>query len=61
MSVHVQVMLTGEMKESREGRVDLKGVSGKGLKVVVDFAYTGRWLLLKMINQFHSSLAMTHC
>ena len=45
MSVHVQVMLTGEMKESREGRVDLKGVSGKGLKVVVDFAYTGGWLL----------------
>ncbi|WAR12865.1 KLH26-like protein [Mya arenaria] len=40
-SDYFKVMLTGEMKESREGQVDLKGVSAKGLKVVIDFAYTG--------------------
>ena len=41
-SDYFKVMLTGEMKESREGRVELKGVSASGLKVVVDFAYTGK-------------------
>lgn len=40
-SDYFKVMLTGEMRESREGKVDLKGVSANGLKVVVDFAYTG--------------------
>lgn len=40
-SDYFKVMLTGEMRESREGKVDLKGVSANGLRVVVDFAYTG--------------------
>lgn len=40
-SDYFKVMLTGEMRESREGRVDLKGVTASGLRVVVDFAYTG--------------------
>lgn len=40
-SDYFKVMLTGQMKESREGQVDLKGITAKGLKVVVDFAYTG--------------------
>ncbi|KAH3769879.1 kelch-like protein 13 isoform X2 [Dreissena polymorpha] len=40
-SDYFRVMLTGEMRESREGRVDLKGVSANGLQVVIEFAYTG--------------------
>ena len=43
-SDYFRVMLTGEMRESREGRVDLKGVTAAGLRVVVDFAYTGTLL-----------------
>lgn len=41
-SDYFRVMLTGFMKESREEFVELKGVTAGGLKVVVDFAYTGR-------------------
>ncbi|KAK0062660.1 kelch-like protein 26 [Biomphalaria pfeifferi] len=41
-SDYFRVMLTGFMKESREQVVVLKGVTAGGLKVVVDFAYTGR-------------------
>ncbi|CAL1533269.1 unnamed protein product [Lymnaea stagnalis] len=41
-SDYFRVMLTGFMKESREQVVELKGVTADGLKVVVDFAYTGR-------------------
>ncbi|KAL3860054.1 hypothetical protein ACJMK2_010226 [Sinanodonta woodiana] len=40
-SDYFKAMLTGEMRESREGRVELKGVTAGGLRVVVDFAYTG--------------------
>lgn len=40
-SDYFKVMLTGEMKESREGKVEMKGVSASGLRVVVNFAYTG--------------------
>ncbi|XP_005092148.1 kelch-like protein 26 [Aplysia californica] len=41
-SDYFRAMLTGYMKESREECVELKGVTASGLKVVVDFAYTGR-------------------
>lgn len=40
-SDYFHVMLTGSMRESREGLVELKGVSCTGLQVVVDFAYSG--------------------
>lgn len=40
-SDYFRVMLTGEMRESREGAVELKGVTASGLRRVVDFAYTG--------------------
>jgi len=41
-SDYFRVMLTGQMRESREECVELKGVTASGLTVVVDFAYTGR-------------------
>ena len=41
-SDYFRVMLTGDMRESRESQVELKGVTAGGLTVVVDFAYTGR-------------------
>ncbi|XP_046563463.1 kelch-like protein 26 [Haliotis rubra] len=41
-SDYFRVMLCGDMKESREGSVDLKGVTANGLRVVVEFAYTGQ-------------------
>ncbi|KAJ8303437.1 hypothetical protein KUTeg_019833 [Tegillarca granosa] len=40
-SDYFRVMLTNDMKESRESSVELKGVSACGLRIVIDFAYTG--------------------
>ncbi len=43
-SDYFRAMLTGlgNMRESRADSVQLKGVTAQGLRVVVDFAYTGR-------------------
>ncbi len=43
-SDYFRAMLTGlgNMKETRSDSVELKGVSALGLRVVVEFAYTGR-------------------
>ena len=54
-SDYFKVMLMGEMKESREGQVEMKGVSANGLRVVVNFAYTGRhrvkWMCSRIVFQ----------
>ena len=34
-------MMTSNMKECRENEVELKGISANGLKIIVDFLYTG--------------------
>ncbi|KAK3086770.1 hypothetical protein FSP39_023089 [Pinctada imbricata] len=38
-------MMKSSMRESRENIVDLKGVTANGLKIIVDFIYTGAMLL----------------
>ena len=39
--VTVTFLSSGEMRESREESVELKGVTATGLQAVVNFAYTG--------------------
>ncbi|KAK7114440.1 hypothetical protein V1264_000499 [Littorina saxatilis] len=58
-SDYFRVMLTGNMKESREQFVELKGVTSEGLKVVVDFVYTGM-LALTVENVEEVLSAATH-
>lgn len=40
-SDYFRVMLTGDMKESRENFVELMGITAAGLKIVIDFVYDG--------------------
>ena len=58
-SDYFRVMLTGDMRESRECSVELKGVTAGGLQVVVDFAYTGK-LGLTVENVEEVLSAATH-
>lgn len=58
-SDYFRVMLTANMRESREQHVELKGVTALGLKVVVDFVYTGM-LALTIENVEEVLSAATH-
>ena len=58
-SDYFRAMLTGEMRESRDNRVHLQGLTGTGLRAVIDFAYTGR-LELTMSNLDEVLLAASH-
>ncbi|ESO98335.1 hypothetical protein LOTGIDRAFT_114310 [Lottia gigantea] len=58
-SDYFRVMLTSDMKESREACVELKGVTASGLSFVVDFAYTGK-LELTLENVEDVLSAATH-
>ncbi len=58
-SDYFHAMLTGEMRESREQQVELKGVTAVGLQAVVNFAYTGT-LSLNLDNLEDVLSAGTH-
>lgn len=40
-SDYFQAMLTSNIKECKEKTVELKGITANGLRIIVDFAYTG--------------------
>ena len=46
VSDYFHAMLTGDMLEAHQDHVDLKGVSASAVKSLLDFAYTGGWLIL---------------
>ncbi|XP_048765786.1 kelch-like protein 26 [Ostrea edulis] len=58
-SDYFQAMLTSNMKECHEDIVELKGISANGLKIIVDFAYTGE-LKLNTQNVEDVLSAATH-
>ena len=42
MSDYFRAMLTGSMIEARQDHVDLKGVTSHAVKILLNFAYTGK-------------------
>ena len=58
-SDYFQAMLTSNMKECHENVVDLKGITANGLRIIVDFAYTGE-LKLNTQNVEDVLSAATH-
>lgn len=58
-SDYFQAMLTSNMKECQESTVELKGITANGLRIIVDFAYTGE-LKLNTQNVEDVLSAATH-
>ena len=58
-SDYFQAMLTSNMKECHENVVDLKGITANGLRIIIDFAYTGE-LKLNTQNVEDVLSAATH-
>lgn len=58
-SDYFQAMLTSNIKECKEKTVELKGITANGLRIIVDFAYTGE-LKLNMPNVEDVLSAATH-